>query len=525
MFDVSQVALPRRPGIYIMKDSDDAVLYVGKAKNLKRRVRSYFTRTQDPKTARLVERIRDIQFVLTDTEAEAYVLEASMIKRHRPKFNIELKDQERYTYLRITDEKYPRLVVARRTRKGKFLGKGDVYGPFVYGSSKLLTVGTLRKTFKVRICKKLPKKVCLEYHIGNCEGPCEFAGAQERYAGHISDMVDVLRNRDQTGAFAEKLEAEMARASEMRQFERAREIRDTLYRLSSLRGEQKMARPQGADEEFFGIRVREREAAVMNFRMAGGVIRESDRFAFDMVGDNNFGNFLYQYYTTHPIPDRVVVSREPEDRALLEEMLSEQSGRPVNIVVPDGGMRRKMIRLLLRNIDAAGASDPGVMELQETLGLPRPPRIIECFDISNHGADYAVGAMSRFVDGKPDKSGYRKFRIREVTGRDDYSMIREVVRRRYARLSREGGTMPDMVLIDGGKGQLGSALAAMEDAGVSLPCAALAKENEEVYLPGGEEPVTIHRRRPSIQLLQRARDESHRFGVAYNRAIRRAQLK
>lgn len=508
-----------------MKGANDEVLYIGKAKNLKRRVRSYFTRTQDHKTALLVERIQNIEFVITDTEAEAYILEASMIKRHRPKFNIELKDQERYTYLRITDEKYPRLVVARRTRKGNFLGRGDVYGPFVHGSSKLLTVGTLRKTFKVRICKQLPKKVCLEYHIGNCEGPCEFAEAQKRYAGHIADLEDVLRNTNQTKAFAEKLNAEMVRASEMLQFERAGEIRDTLVRLGSLKSEQKMAWPHGADEEFFGVRVRDGEAVVMNFRMAGGIIRDSDRFSFDIIGDNNFGNFLYQYYTTHPIPDRVVVSHEPENHDMLEKLLSEQSGRPVAIAIPDGGMHSRMVRLLLRNIDAAGSSDPGVIELQEMLRLPRPPHIIECFDISNHGDDYAVGAMSRFVDGKPDKSGYRKFRIREVTGRDDYSMMYEVVRRRYTRLRREGGVMPDMVLVDGGKGQLGSAMAAMKEAGVSLPCAALAKENEEVYLPGSETPMTMHRKRPSLQLLQRARDESHRFGVAYNRAIRRAQLK
>ena len=525
MFDVSQVAIPQHPGIYIMKDGDGTVIYVGKAKSLRRRVRSYFSRSQDPKTARLVEQIRSIEFVLTDTENEAYILESSMIKRHRPKFNIELKDQERYTYLRITDEKYPRLVVARRTRKGKFLGKGDVYGPFVHGSSKLLTIGTLRKTFKVRICKTLPKKVCLEYHMGNCEGPCEFAGAQERYGSHIADLVEVLRNRDQAGAFAEKLKIEMEQASEMRQFERAREIRDTLARLGSLQQEQKMASPQGADEEFFGIRVSDGEAVVMNFRLAGGVIRDSDRFAFDTVGDNNFGNFLYQYYTTHPVPDIIVVSQEPENRTLLEEMLSAQSGQPVVIITPDSTMRQNMIGLLLRNIDAAATSDPGVLELQGILGLPRPPRIIECFDISNHGADYAVGAMSRLVDGKPDKSGYRKFRIREVQGRDDYSMIREVVRRRYARLSRENGTMPDMVLIDGGKGQLGSAVSALREAGVSLPCASLAKENEEVYLPDGKGPITIPHKRPSLQILQRARDESHRFGVAYNRAIRSAQLK
>ena len=527
MFDVSKADIPRHPGIYIMKDAAGHIIYIGKAKDLRKRVRSYFSRTQDYKTARMVESIGDIEFVLTDTENEAYILESSMIKRHRPKFNIELKDQERYTYLRITDEKYPRLVVARRTRSGRFLGRGKVYGPFVHGSSKLLTIGTLRKSFKIRICKTLPRHVCLEYHLGNCEGPCEFAEAQERYAGHVDDLVDVLRNRNQAGAFAKKLAEEMAEAANLRQFERAREIRDTLARLGSLQTEQKMARPAGSDEEFFGIRVRGGEAVVMNFRMSSGVIRDSDKFFFSVIGDNNFSNFLFQYYTTHPIPELIVVSEEPENRALLESLLAEQAGRTVRISEPSTAMRRDMINLLLKNVDLVmeKSVEAGTRELQEMLGMAEPPRIIECFDISNHGDEYAVGSMSRFINGRPDKQGYRRFRIRGVKGRDDFAMIAEVVRRRYSRLRREDGQMPDLVLIDGGKGQLASAVLALKSAGVSLPCASLAKENEEVFVPGRSKPITIPPARPSLKILQYARDESHRFGVAYNRAIRRSRIE
>ena len=527
MFDVSGIDIPRQPGIYIMKDGAGQIIYIGKAKELRRRVRSYFNRTQDYKTTRLVESIGEIEFVLTDTEQEAYILESGMIKRHRPKFNIELKDQERYTYLRVTDEEYPRLVVARRTRDGRFIGKGDVYGPFVHGSSKLLTIGTLRKTFKVRICKTLPRRVCLEYHLGNCEGPCEFEWAQEKYAGHVRDLKEVLQDKNQAGAFADKLKEEMAVAANLRQFERAREIRDTLARLGSLRAEQKMARPAGSDEEFFAIRVRDGEATVMNFRMASGVIRDSDKFFFSVMGDNNFSNFLYQYYSTHPVPEVIVVSEKPENLVVLEELLSEQSGRQVRIVEPSTAVRRDMIKLLLKNVDlvVAKSVEAGISELQEALGLAGPPRIIECFDISNHGDEYAVGSMSRFVDGRPDKSGYRRFRIRGVTGRDDFAMISEVVGRRYSRLVREDGKMPDLVLVDGGKGQLASAVEALEAAGIRLPCASLAKENEEVFVPGRSRPIVISPRRQSLKILQYARDESHRFGVAYNRAIRRSRLK
>ena len=510
-----------------MRDNDGIIIYVGKAKNLRRRLKSYFTRTQNYKTAKLVQNIHDIDYVLTDTESEAYILEASMIKRHRPKYNIELKDQERYTYLRITDEKYPRLVVARRTRTGKFLGKGDVYGPFVHGSSKLLTIGTLRKTFKVRICKTLPKKVCLEYHLGNCEGPCEFAEAQQRYDGHIEDLKAVLGNKNHAQAFADQLKKEMLEAASIQQFERAQEIRDTLVRLGSLQIEQKMSRPQGSNEEFFGIGVQNGEAAVMNFRLISGVIRDSDKFVFDMVGDNNFSNFLFQYYSTHPIPKVIVVNQKPSNVRMLESLLSKQANHQVSIVTPDSEFRHNMIQLLLKNVELmlSNALDPGVVELQEVLGLEKAPRIIECFDISNHGDAFAVGAMSRLVDGKMHKAGYRRFRIKSIKGRDDYAMIQEVVRRRYKRLVKEDHEMPDLVLIDGGRGQLSAALKGLEDAKVVLPCASLAKENEEVFLPDKAEPVIIAPKKESLRILQRARDESHRFGVAYNRTIQKAILK
>lgn len=516
--------MPQHPGIYIMKDDSDTIIYIGKAKDLKRRVRSYFNRTHDYKTARLVEKIHAIEYILTDTESEAYLLESGMIKRHRPKFNIELKDQERYTYLKVTDEKYPRLVVARRSRTGHFLGRGDVYGPFVYGSSKLLTVGTLRKSFKIRTCKKLPKKVCLEYHLGNCEGPCEFADAQNQYDIHVKNLKSVLKNPNQSEAFTNKLRDEMVKAADMRQFERAREIRDTLRRLGNLQYEQKMATISKKNEEFFGIHIRNMTATVMNFRLVSGVIRDSDRFTFETIGDNNLGNFIFQYYSTHPIPDCVVLSEMPSERDILVKLLSRQAGHSVDITTPNTPMRENMIKLLLKNIDATLSADLHA-ELQQALNLTSPPSIIECFDISNHGAEFAVGATSCLVDGKPEKSRYRRFRIKTVSGRDDYAMIHEIVLRRYSRLKREGVRMPDLVLIDGGRGQLSSAVAALQEAGVELPCASLAKENEEVYVPHTPEPIIIPSNSTSLHILQYARDEAHRFGVAYNNTIRKIKLE
>ena len=526
-FRPERAAVPAGPGIYLMKDAGGQVIYVGKAKSLRSRVMSYFGRGVDYKTSRLVERVAGIEFVVTDSEGEAFALESSMIKRHRPRFNIELKDQERYTYLKLSDEEYPRLLVARRTRDGRFVGRGRTFGPFTQGSSKLLTVGSLRKAFKIRICRTLPDRVCLEYHLGNCEGPCEFAAAREGYAGHVSDLEDVLKGRDREGGFARRMLSEMRSASDSRDFERAMEIRDTLRRLDGLRADQKMDRADGSNEEYFGISVVDQRAVVMTFRKVNGVIRDSDRFSFDAIADNDFASFLYQYYTTRSIPGRILVSSAPAGREALEGALSERAGRGVEISVPRRGRRREMIDLIMRNVALVHSEggDPALGDLQRRLALPAAPRTIECFDISNHGGSFAVGAMSRLVDGRPDKAGYRRFRIRSVGGRDDFAMMGEVVARRYRRILAEGGGLPDLVLVDGGKGQLSSAAGALAGVGARVPCAALAKGEELVFLPGRRGPVSIPRREGSLKVLQRARDEAHRFAVAYNRKVQSMGVK
>ncbi|MBA4452800.1 MAG: excinuclease ABC subunit C [Nitrosopumilaceae archaeon] len=526
-FNISKIHIPPNPGIYLMKDSDEKIIYIGKAKNLKNRVKSYFLKNQNYKTQKLVENISDIEFVLTDNESEAFLLESNMIKKYRPRFNIELKDQQRYTYLRISDEKYPRLLVARRTRDGKFLGKGKIFGPFTQGSSKLLTIGTLRKAFQIRICKTLPKKVCLEYHLGNCEGPCEFKEAQKRYPKHVSALEEVLKGKNQTKVFTEKLKEEMKQAADLQQFERAKEIRDTLIRLGSLQTKQKMEYVENSDEEYFGIGEQNQAATVMNFRMINGVIRDSDKFFFDLVGDNSFSNFLFQYYSTHKIPKFILVSELPDNRDLLESLLSEQAGYSVRIQCPKKGKRKEIVDLILKNIQLihTKGGNPALIELQELLSLPTIPNVIECFDISNHGEDFAVGSMSRFVDGKPNKSGYRKFKIKTVSGRDDFAMIGEVIKRRYFRLLEENSSLPDLILIDGGKGQLNAALQSLRSLGLKHPCVSLAKENEEVFIPNQKKPICIPKNKESLKILQHARDETHRFGVAYNRTIRKNLIK
>ncbi len=522
--DISKVVIPPHPGIYIMKDETEKILYIGKAKNLKNRVKSYFLKNQNYKTQKLVEKIADIEFVLTDNEEEAFLLEANMIKRYRPPYNIELKDQQRYTYLRITNEEFPRLMVARRTRTGQFLGGGRVYGPFTHGSSKMLSIGLLRKTFKIRICKRLPKEACLEYHLGNCEAPCQFKQAGEEYGKHIAELESILKGKQRLEDFVNNLNLEMKQASENRQYEKAKEIHETLQRLSNLQVKQKMESPRiGSDEEYFGIRIKDQSAHLMSFRLSNGVIKDRNKFSFDLVGDNTFSSFLSQYYSTNPIPKYVVVSEMPDKKEILEEVLARSSGFSVHIIMPTSGKRREIIDLIMKNISLVitKGADPALVELQEKLGLSNIPRTIECFDISNHGEDYAVGSMSCIIDGKPHTSGYRKFKIKTVKGRDDFAMINEIVKRRYLRLKEEKSKMPDLILIDGGKGQLNAALEALHAIGVNVPCISLAKENEEVYQPKTNKPIIMARSNPALKILQYARDEAHRFGVAYNRAIRK----
>lgn len=522
-FDLTKITIPTHSGIYMMKDKDNKIIYIGKAKNLRNRIRSYFTKNQNYKTQKLVQKIHDIEFILTDNESEAFLLEANMIKRYRPVFNIELKDQQRYSYLRITNEEFPRLTVARRTRTGEFIGSGRIYGPFTHGSSKMLSVGLLRKTFKIRICKNLPKEACLEYHLGNCEAPCQFVSAQQKYRQHVEELESVLKDKRKLTDFQMQLENEMKDASDAQQYEKAKEIHDTLRRLQDLQIKQKMEVTRNYDEEYFGIKIKGQTALIMSLRQIKGVIKDRNRFSFDLVGDNSFSSFLSQYYSTNPIPRFIVTSEIPHNKEILENIFSREAGFRVSIISPVVGKRREMIDLIMRNIATYHSKEvePALVELQKKLNLPEIPYIIECFDVSNHGESYAVGAMSRFVDGRPSKSGYRKFRIKTVNGRNDYAMIQEVIKRQYLKTRIEKSEMPNLILIDGGKGHLNAALNALKSVSTKVSCIALAKENEEIYLPKIKKPVIIPKYDNALKILQYSRDEAHRFGISYNRSLRK----
>jgi excinuclease ABC subunit C len=523
---------PNEPGVYLMKDAHDKIIYIGKAKNLRKRIASYFSK-HDPnfgvKTERLVSKITDIEFVVTDSEIEAFLLESNLIKRYRPVFNIELKDQQRYTYLKITEEPFPRLLVARRNRNGEFLGpKGRIYGPFVRGSSKFLTIGHLRKLFKIRICNRLPKVPCLQYFIKNCDAPCIANVTRGQYMMSVVTLQNILEGTSSIEKFANEMQGEMKRASDLGDYERAKQIRDTLYRLNNLRVKQKMenAAIRNPDEEYVGIMKDDKKgmAHVMTLRRTRGVISDRKKFEFELVADNSLSSFLLQYYSSNPlVPRFVYVNQDLEDKRLVEKSLEKIVGHRVSIFNVSRAMgqeKQELMDLISRNLSMYidVGYDPAVVELKNSLKLISMPEIIECFDVSNLGTSFAAGSCVRFINNKPDKSSYRKFRIKTVAGQNDFAMIGELVRRKYS----SSKSLPDLIVIDGGQAQLGAAVASLRSLGINdLPCIGLAKENEEIYSYGSNEPVLLPRKSAGLRMLQHVRDEAHRFGLAYNVNLRK----
>jgi len=528
--------IPPDPGVYLMKDKESKIIYIGKAKNLHKRVSSYFLKqyTNNWKTSQLVTKIADIEVIVTDNEIEAFLLECNLIKRYRPVFNIELKDQQSYTYLKITQELFPRLLVARRNRNGEFYGpKGKVYGPFVRGSSKFLTIGFLRKLFKIRICNKLPKKPCLEYFIKNCDAPCINNVTRNEYMRNVFMLQEILKGKSSIENFIDNMEDEMRRASEIQQYEKAKEIRDTLHRLNNLRIKQKMEKVvnRNTEEEYVGI-VKDNSksnAYIMTLRRTHGVISDSRKFEFDLIGDNSITTFLVQYYSTAPvIPRFIYVNEDVESKDALETSLEQLAEHKVSIIKVSNDYpireKKQLMDLLVRNISLCieKGYDPAIVELKNAIHLTTVPTIMDCFDISNFGSSYAVGACTRFINGKPNKPGYRKFKIKTIPNQNDFAMIGEIVTRRYASVTEiDQDQLPDLIVIDGGKGQLQSAIRAIHRLGIDIPCISLAKENEEIYTPFSNKSLILPKRSSALKVLQHIRDESHRFGLDYNANLRK----
>jgi excinuclease ABC subunit C len=539
------IHIPDCPGIYFMKDQSGRVIYIGKAKNLKKRLKSYVVNKFDDgyhaiKTARLLSRVSDIDFIVTLNETEAFLLESSLIKQYRPMFNIELKYQQKYTYLKITDEEFPRLLVARRNRNGDFFGpKGKVYGPFVYGSSKILSTGSLRRLFKVRICKTLPKKPCLEFFLKNCEAPCIGGVTRDQYRDKVTMLHEVLTKRSNMEELKGRLRYEMTEASRKHKYELAKDLRDTIQRLENIAVKQKVetSSNRGADEEFFGFMANEDTglAHVLTLKRRKGVIMDRNHASFDLVGDNSLSTFITQYYNSDSmIPRYIYTNEQIQEAEALQRYLESISGHKVTILPVQKKLhnddRSKIMDLIMTNLFlyVEQGYHPSLLNLRDRLQLESIPYIIDCFDVSNLGTSIAVGACVRFVNGECSKSGYRRFRIQNKGIQDDFAMIEEIVRRRYRPHTSEGVSkglpLPDMILIDGGRGQLNCAIKTLKSLGLEIPCFSLAKGNEEIYSTSRKYPVILPANDEGLRLLRYVRDESHRFGLKYNINIRRSAV-
>src|SRR5262245_30859005 len=537
--------LPSTPGVYLHKDATGKVIYVGKAKNLRSRVRSYFraARPFDRKTDALVEQIADLEFIVTDSEVEALILEASLVKQHKPRYNIKLQDDKSYPHLKLTiSEPFPKVVITRRIQKDGAL----YFGPFLPASLARRTIDLINRTFQLRTCDididgKAPRP-CLEYHIKRCLGPCvKGLCTPEQYQEAVRDVRLLLEGRNKE--LADTLEERMTEASDDMRYELAakyRDLRKTVIRLSD---QQKMATTSESDVDIFGYYREGQKLALQLFTMREGHIVGRREFFLEDLSPDSFdpavflGEVLAQYYAADYVAREIYVPVDFVDRELLEQALSQRKGRRVRIMFPQRGEKRDLIDLVEKNAKLAFEQRFRVLkpdmklvleELQETLELPHFPGRIESFDISHIQGAENVAGMVVCENGKMNRSEYRKFRIRGVAGANDTGSMREVVSRRYRRVLDEGKPLPDLIMIDGGKGQLNAAAESMRELDLeAVPMVGVVKpplrHNEVAYLlvKGREdEPIYLDSHSLILRLLQMIRDETHRFAVTYHRKRR-----
>lgn len=537
--------LPTSPGVYLHKDAAGKIIYIGKAKNLRNRVRSYFQsgRGHDAKTRRLVARINDLEFIVTDTEVEALVLESNLIKKHKPRYNIALKDDKQYPHLKLTiNEPFPRVMITRKIQRDGAL----YFGPFLPASLARRSIDLINRTFQLRTCDieidgKLPRP-CLEYHIKRCLGPCvKGLCTPEEYAESVRDVRLFLEGRNKE--LADEYEARMTQASDEMRYELAAKYRDLRKTVLAVSEHQKMATSPDRDVDIFGYYREGARLALQLFTMREGKIVGRREFFWEDLSPDEFdpsaflSEVLTQYYSTDYVPREIHVPVDFEDRELLEKALSERRGRRVKVFYAQRGEKRDMIELVEKNAQIAFEQRFRVLkpdmervleELQETLELPRFPARIESFDISNISGAENVAALVVCENGKVDRAEGRRFRIKTVEGANDVASMREAVSRRYRRQLDENNPLPDLVMIDGGKGQLGAAAAAMRELDLeAIPMIGVVKpprrhnEVSHLLVKGREhEPVYLDSHSPVLRLIQLIRDETHRAAVTYHRKRR-----
>ena len=518
--------LPFVPGVYLMKDSEDRIIYIGKAKSLRKRVKSYFRNDLDPKTTVLMRHFHHLEYMVTDTEKEALILESNLIKKHMPRYNIRLKDDKRYPYIQVTNEKFPRVIITRRV-----LDDGSYYyGPFPEATTLRRLVKFLKSLFKIRDCKNMDGP-CLNYQIDLCNAPCNKKISQKEYKKLVDNVSLFFEGK--YDEIMETIKSEMVEAAEHHEFEKAAVLRDQLNSVGDVLEKQKMEFTRDLDQDVVASASDDELACVVVFSVRDGKIVGKEDFlmsgAENSEEDKIISAFLKQYYMgPRHVPAKIIIHKNVEDKKLIEEWLTEKREALVTVEVPIEGVEYRLAMMVSKNakilLNHQKEVKGALLDLKKYLGIPKIPKRIEAFDISNISGKMAVGSMVVFENGVPKKSAYRRYKI-ETDGPDDYAMMKEMLERRFKSLIEKEESAPDLVLVDGGKGQLNIALDVFRSLNINYPVIGLAKEFEHVFIPQTPSPLILPRKSEALLLLQRLRDEAHRFAVTYHRKLRSRELE
>ncbi|MBQ2665641.1 excinuclease ABC subunit UvrC [Methanobrevibacter sp.] len=513
--------LPNKPGVYIMRDSTDTIIYIGKAKSLIKRVKSYFREKLDrPKTQILMSHFDSLEYIVTNSEKEALILEATLIKKHRPRYNVQLKDDKRYPYVKITDEDFPRLVITRNVTKN-----GIYYGPFTDAGSVKQTVKFLKSLFKIRTCRNM-NGPCLNAQIDLCNAPCDGRISKEEYSEIINKIDLFFQGKYST--IVRNLKSEMMEAAANEEFEKAAVIRDQIASIEEIMEKQFVDLvDDDLDQDVIAIAPGENEVVVIIMPVRNGKIVGRDDFLmsasqYDSSSEIMFA-FIQQYYGyNRHIPKQILLDEDIDEKELLEDWLSDLRGNKVKIKVPQKGVKLRLVKMAKKNAEIIKHQkkkmESALIELKKYLKLEKMPHVIEGYDISNISGKFAVGSKVSFKDGKPNKKMYKHFRM-ETPGPNDFAMMEELLTRRLKMIDRD--PEPDLIVIDGGKGQLGMAYGVLEKLNLThIPIIGLAKEFEEIFTPHSKRPIIIPKNNKALYLLQQVRDESHRFAITYHRQLR-----
>ncbi|MDP3899487.1 MAG: excinuclease ABC subunit UvrC [bacterium] len=511
--------LPDQPGVYQFYDARGGLLYIGKAKALKKRVNSYFSKKDhDNKTSELVKKIKDMEITTTKNELEALLLEASLIRKNQPPFNIDLKSGSgRYAYLKITNEKFPRIITVRKENEKS---DGKIFGPYASGQTRREAQYWANAILKLRTCKTLPKQACLLYHINLCSAPCVKKISETEYNENVKKAEKFLKG--DISALKEEMALEMKEFAKSLKYEQAKLRRDQILAIARIEERQNIDLPKGYDQDVFNFKITKDELIVQLFNINKGLISGKKEFN---LKNTDISEFVIRYYDHHEIPEEIVLPRKLKDQAIIKKYLENRSSHKVKFTIPEKGSKKDLLKLLEQNLEISAKVGNAVLyDLQQALNLPRLPKTIEMFDISHTGGTEIVASLVSFSDGRPDKSNYRKFIMKTVKDNDDFAAMREVVERRYKFLIKETKPLPDLIIVDGGRGQLSSALSVLQELGITTPLIALAKKEEEVYTVGRRFPVRLAKTNESLKLLQRIRDEAHRFAITFHRQRRSKKL-